>query len=129
MPAIPTIFAEISSTSTNPSTVVAVTLSAVSLFLVVWRLVLLGYRVRIARKMAVEFAFLASSERDWKAIEQKSREMSVGPMDHVISALQLLSKIDLEAYVIDALTRSRIDRSLVVLQSRLASDNERRSPG
>ena len=130
MSVIPMIFAAISSTNTNPSTVVAMTLSAVSTALVIWKAVQLGYRVRIARKITEQFELIASSKRASKVRETESGKMNVSDissMDRVNSALKLLSEIDLESYLFDRGMRNRIDNSLAVLYSELSDNDDKRT--
>ena len=125
---IPIIFAEILSTSPNPSTVVAVTLSAVSALLVIWKTTQLVVRVLSARRTARELEFIVSSKQVWEVTEKPSHEMSAVPIDRVNRALKVLSKIDLEAYLVDRVTRYVIDNSLAVLSSQLSDSHPNRNP-
>jgi hypothetical protein len=127
MSPITLMFAEISNTGTNPATVVAMTLSTVSAGLVTWKAINLAYRVRIARRIAEEFELLASSRRTWEVEEKSSQEMSVSPVDRVNSALKVLSKIDLEPYLTDRVTRNLVDHSLAILYSQLFENHSDRS--
>jgi hypothetical protein len=124
MPSIPMIYALILSTPPNPSTVVAVTLSAVSASLIFWKTTQLIVRVLSARRIAREFELIVSSERVWEVTETPSHETKAIRLNRVESALKVLSKIDLEAYLVDRVTRYLIDSSLAVLSSQLFDRKE-----
>jgi hypothetical protein len=112
-------FDELFFTARNPSTVIALTLATISLSLIIWKTVHLRHRVATARRMAEEFEQLASSIRAWEVKETPSEEMRVRPIDPVHGALKVLSKIDLEPYLVDSMTRNLVDSALAKLRLEL----------
>ena len=105
--------------------IVPLSLSAISAVIVAWKATTVLFRILMARRIAREFEEVSSFERVWQVTEKPGvAEMDFQPVDPVKSALKILSKVYLEAYLVDRKTRDRIDHSFAILLSRLSKPED-----
>lgn len=125
-----TIFASVAqtqSTTPAPATVVAISLAALSVFLVVYKATDLYIVVRTARRKAEAIRELTESvRRIWEVKETPSGEVGeIKRLDKMQKSLILLSQIDLEGYLVDKKTRDLIDNALMLLHPKFIPSSER----